>query len=46
MINLKRFGKKIVMSKSKTRLRLKVLSARERINQMKYDKNHLIGQIN
>ena len=29
----------------KTRLRLKVLSARECINQMKYDKNNLIGQI-
>ena len=47
MINLKWFGKKVVMSKSKTRLRLKVLSARECINQIKYyNKNDLIGQIN
>ena len=29
-----------------TRLRLKVLSARECINWVKYDKNDLIGQIN
>ena len=30
----------------KTRLRLKVLSAREYIKYIKYDKKYLIGQIN
>ena len=47
MLNVKRTISLLNSSKGgKTRLRLKVLSAREYIKYIKYDKKYLIGQIN